>query len=226
MNNWDDLRFLVALSKTGTMTAAAKILGTNTATVSRRIDRLSETLGKPAFVKTGDGWRPSDAVSSLIQLAQHFDGQLQATLNSQAVDNATEPVTINIGSLPVVTAAILFPGLTRHHKMLEGVRLTFSDRMFKEGLGENDLVIQTTRPDQGRIVTRKIGRVAKEAFVVNAHIWRDRPVHEVVAETQANLGRYEAGLHPNRLVVAEGEVDLRRRRQDPTVRDQQFIIDV
>ena len=55
MNNWDDLRFLVALSKTGTMTAAAKSLGTNTATVSRRIERLSETLGMPAFIKTGEG---------------------------------------------------------------------------------------------------------------------------------------------------------------------------
>ena len=54
MNNWDDLRFLVALSKTGTMTAAAKSLGTNTATVSRRIERLSETLGMPAFIKTGE----------------------------------------------------------------------------------------------------------------------------------------------------------------------------
>ena len=86
MNNWDDLRFLVALSKTGTMTAAARSLGTNTATVSRRIERLSDTLGMPAFVKTSDGWRPSEAVSSLISLAQSFDGELQAALNTHGAD--------------------------------------------------------------------------------------------------------------------------------------------
>ena len=73
MDNWDDLRFLVALSKTGTMTAAAKHLGTNTATVSRRIERLSEQLGTPAFVKTSDGWKPSDAVLKLIEVSQAFD---------------------------------------------------------------------------------------------------------------------------------------------------------
>ncbi|MBN9889105.1 LysR family transcriptional regulator [Salipiger abyssi] len=157
MTNWDDLRFLVALSKTGTMTAAAKILGTNTATVSRRIDRLSETLGMPAFIKTGDGWRPSEAVSPLIQLAQNFDGELQATLNSRPVNNTAEPVTISLGSVPIITALVLFPGLKRHHRMLDGIRLDFSDRMFREGLGENDLVIQFIRPAQGRIIARKVG---------------------------------------------------------------------
>ncbi|MBR9841045.1 MAG: LysR family transcriptional regulator [Rhodobacteraceae bacterium] len=160
MNNWDDLRFLVALSKTGTMTAAAKSLGTNTATVSRRIERLSETLGMPAFIKTGEGWRPSEAVASLIQLAQSFDGELQAALNLQAVNSESEPVTISVGSLPIVTSLVLFPGLTRHKPVLEGVQLTFSDRMFKEGLGDHDLVIQYARPGHGRIVARKVGSMS------------------------------------------------------------------
>lgn len=111
MTNWDDLRFLVALSRTGTMTAAARMLGTNTATVSRRIERLSETLGMPAFVKTTEGWQPSEAVSPLIQLAQSFDGELRSALNNRAVGGDSEPVSISLGSLPVITAAVLFPGL-------------------------------------------------------------------------------------------------------------------
>ncbi|APZ54304.1 LysR family transcriptional regulator [Salipiger abyssi] len=160
MTNWDDLRFLVALSKTGTMTAAAKSLGTNTATVSRRIERLSETLGMPAFVKTAEGWRPSEAVTPLIQLAQSFDGELQSALNNRIVDSEAEPVSISLGSLPIITAVVLFPGLTRHHRMLDGIRLDFSDRMFKEGLGENDLVLQFNRPAQGRIVARRVGSLS------------------------------------------------------------------
>jgi len=159
MNNWDDLRFLVALSKTGTMTAAARSLGTNTATVSRRIERLSDTLGMPAFVKTSDGWRPSEAVSSLISLAQSFDGELQAALNTQAANSDSEPVTLNLGSLPALASLVLFPGLTKHADMLAGVRLNFSDRIFREGLGDHDLVLQYTRPEQGRIIARKVGEM-------------------------------------------------------------------
>lgn len=164
MNNWDDLKFLVALSKTGTMTAAARMLGTNTATVSRRIERLSETLGKPAFVKTADGWQPSEAVSSLIQLAQAFDGQLQSTLNSQAAGSASEMMTISLGCPPVVRSKILVPGLIEHHHMLDGVRLNFTDRVLREGLGENDLVIALSKPDQGRVVTRKAGELRFDIY--------------------------------------------------------------
>ncbi|EPX83666.1 LysR family transcriptional regulator [Salipiger mucosus] len=164
MNNWDDLRFLVALSKTGTMTAAARMLGTNTATVSRRIDRLSEELGMPAFVKTSEGWRPSESISSLIQLAQTFDGQLQSTLNSQAADLDRGMVTLSLGCLPIVRSQILVPGLSRRADMLDGLRITFADRIFKEGLGENDLVVHAIRPEQGRIVARKVGVIAMRLY--------------------------------------------------------------
>ncbi|SFE21699.1 LysR family transcriptional regulator [Roseivivax sediminis] len=160
MDNWDDLRFLVALSKAGTMTAAAKHLGTNTATVSRRIERLSEQLGTPAFIKTTDGWRPSDAVVRLIEVAQAFDGTLQSVLNDETARHSNEPVKISIGSIPIVTSQVLIPGLQRHGSMLDGVSITFTDRVFREGLGENDLVVMYGQPDSGRIVTRKAGQLS------------------------------------------------------------------
>ncbi|MHA6344085.1 LysR family transcriptional regulator [Roseivivax sp. CAU 1761] len=159
MDNWDDLRFLVALSKTGTMTAAAKLLGTNTATVSRRIERLSESLGTPAFIKTADGWKPSDSVKRLIDIAQDFDGTLQTVMNERSAATGAESVTLHIGSVPIVTNLVLMPGLKRHADMLEGISLVFADRVFREGLGENDLVIMYGQPESGRIVTRKAGEL-------------------------------------------------------------------
>ncbi|ETW13077.1 LysR family transcriptional regulator [Roseivivax marinus] len=160
MDNWDDLRFLVALSKTGTMTSAAKLLGTNTATVSRRIERLSEQLGTPAFVKTSEGWRPSDAVKRLIDVSESFEGELQSVLNAQSQRNAHETVKINMGSIPIVTSQVLFPGLHNRADMLSGIALSFHDRIFREGLGENDIVIMLGQPDSGRIVTRKAGSLS------------------------------------------------------------------
>ncbi|WP_353472548.1 LysR family transcriptional regulator [Salipiger sp. H15] len=160
MNNWDDLRFLVALSKTGTMTAAAKLLGTNTATVSRRIERLSETLGVPAFVKTSDGWRPSEAVRELINVAQNFDGQLKSTLNNQGAGLEVESVALSLGAAPIISSLVLFPGLGLQADLLRGVQLTMTERQQREGLGENDIVVQFGRPDQGRIVARKAGEIS------------------------------------------------------------------
>lgn len=160
MDNWDDLRFLVALSKTGTMTAAAKHLGTNTATVSRRIERLSEQLGTPAFVKTTEGWKPSAAVERLIEISEAFDGTLQSALNQQIGRLSNAPISIDIGSIPVVTSQVLIPGLNTRRDMLDGINLSLSDRIFREGLGENDLVIMYGQPESGRIVTRKAGQLS------------------------------------------------------------------
>ena len=157
MDNWDDLKFLVALSRVGTMTATAKLLGTNTATVSRRIDRLSEQLGVRAFVKTHDGWKPSEAVRDLIELAQSFDGELQSLLNSHIENAGTDAVSITIGTLPVVSSQVLFPGLKAHADLLENVQLSFSDRINREGLGDCDLVIHLGAPESGRVLTRKAG---------------------------------------------------------------------
>lgn len=83
MESWDDLRFLLAVSKTGSMTGAASILKTSVATVSRRLDKISENLGTPPFIKTSDGWVPSAAVTGLIELAVDFEGNLKRELNSQ-----------------------------------------------------------------------------------------------------------------------------------------------
>lgn len=43
--------------------------------------------------------------------------------------------------------------------MLDGVRLNFTDRIFREGLGDSDLVLQCNRPEQGRIIARKVGHM-------------------------------------------------------------------
>ncbi|MBP0482908.1 LysR family transcriptional regulator [Sagittula salina] len=163
MDNWDDLRFLVALSRTGTMKLAAQMLGTNTATVSRRIERLSETLGEPAFVKTPEGWKPSKAVEALIQVAQTFDGQIRTAMHSRGGGDNT-PVTVRLGCIPFVLRYMLIPGMDRHFKMLDGISIVFNDRLNKDGLGDNDVVVQLDRPAQGRIITRKIGTLPMRLY--------------------------------------------------------------
>ena len=157
MINWDDLRFLVALSKTGTMTAAAKSLGTNTATVSRRIERLSGHLGTTAFIKTPDGWQPSGAIKPIIDLAQDFDGALRSLLNEPSIRRGAEDIRVSIGCIPVINSRVLFPGLKKFSKDLDGLSLVFHDRAQREGLGDNDLVITPGAPDHGRVITRKAG---------------------------------------------------------------------
>ena len=197
MTNWDDLRFLVAVSKAGTMSGAARLLGTNTATVSRRIERLSDTLGTPAFVKAADGWQPSPQVAKLIQLAQNFDGLLQSALNARGTQSAATPVHIKLGCFPIVTREILVPGLERHAKALTGISISFHDRIFGDGLGDHDIVLQLGAPSSGRVITRKVG-----AFTVRVYgygkaapgsdwvgLTEEHDAHPIMRTAQAYFGK-------------------------------------
>lgn len=76
MQKWDDLKFCLALKRYQTMTAAARALGTNTATVSRRIDRLTEEAGESLFLRNNTQWRATDIGRELAQIALRIEDRI------------------------------------------------------------------------------------------------------------------------------------------------------
>ncbi|MGO4832535.1 LysR family transcriptional regulator, partial [Rhizobiaceae sp. 2RAB30] len=49
MNDWDDIRYFLAVARSGSTTAAARRLSVNHSTVSRRIAQLEERVGARLF---------------------------------------------------------------------------------------------------------------------------------------------------------------------------------
>ena len=162
MENWDDLRFLLAVSKTGTMSGAARMLNTNVATVSRRIDRLSEQLGTNPFQKTRNGWETNPMVQGLIEAAQTFEGHLDKEIHQVSAPTGRSPV--RIGAPPIVNSQILFPALIGTEGKMKTIAPEFSDRLVPGGLGDHDIVIQDRLPDTGRLLSRKAGKMNFRVF--------------------------------------------------------------
>ena len=153
--NWDDLRFLVQLRRLGTMSATARAMGTNVATVSRRLERFSAASGQPGFIRSQEGWEPLPHMNRLLDLAEEFENRIACELN--AVDSRTSKIVI--GAPPFVNQAILIPQL---HEFDDGghlFNLVFSNRVLEAGLGECDLVLRGEPPEAGRMITRRIGSV-------------------------------------------------------------------
>ena len=53
MINWDDLRYLLAVARSGSMSGAARALDVNHATVIRRVRSLEKQLGSSLFDRIG-----------------------------------------------------------------------------------------------------------------------------------------------------------------------------
>ncbi len=56
---WDDLKVFLAAVRTGSYTAAGRLLGINRTTVGRRIDALENALGVSLFQYTPNGPVPT-----------------------------------------------------------------------------------------------------------------------------------------------------------------------
>ena len=186
MENWDDLRFVLALRRFASMTRAAKALNANPATVSRRIQRVSERIGAPVFVKDEHGWRPTAEGLRLARIAELLDEDLSKF--DTDLPNRSEEVSgrVRVSGIGFVNQYFLAPRLAAFHQLFPRLELHLlaSDERASLAYGEADLAIRLKRPSDGRLVGRRIARQPVAVF-------EDPSVREASAPGKS-LG--EAGL--------------------------------
>jgi DNA-binding transcriptional LysR family regulator len=73
MIDWDDVRYLLAVARAGSVRAAAQRLRVNHSTVLRRIAQLEERLGAQMFEKLPSGYRLTDAGEEVLEFAGHME---------------------------------------------------------------------------------------------------------------------------------------------------------
>lgn len=69
--DWEDVRFFAALAHHGSLSATARALKVQDATVLRRLTRLEAKLGSPLFIRKGRGLAlTATGVAALAEAAQ------------------------------------------------------------------------------------------------------------------------------------------------------------
>ncbi len=76
--NWDDLRYVLAVADLGSVSAAARSLGVNHATVLRRIAAFEQQAGAPVFDHTARGYVVPADRRAVIEAAREVDRAAQA----------------------------------------------------------------------------------------------------------------------------------------------------
>ena len=165
MDNWDNMRFLLALYRHKTMSAAAIALETNVATVSRRVERTGKMLGTPLFVRDATGWVPTDAALPLLRVAEEFSARLTSEHNNRATPGRTGiEAHLQIVAPAFFHNVILVPNLhsllTQHPRL----ELTMKNRGDAMGLGDADIMLRVGRPETGRVVARRLVTLTFRAY--------------------------------------------------------------
>ncbi|PYG33222.1 LysR family transcriptional regulator [Pelagimonas varians] len=71
--SWDDMRTVLSLVRCGSLAGAAQELGVNYTTVSRRIRRAEQTLGRVLFERLKDGYEPTAAAHFVAKNATEME---------------------------------------------------------------------------------------------------------------------------------------------------------
>lgn len=160
VDNWDDLRFVVALARYGSMSQAARHLKTNTATVSRRIRRINETAGTTLFLKGQNDWELTSEGRKVFEIAARFSDDLTAFTSDQVEAQDLERV-IRVTAVDFLVNEVLAPALPTFLQAHPNIALELSatDQKLSLAFGEADIALRLTRPTEGRLLAKRIANI-------------------------------------------------------------------
>lgn len=186
---WDLYRSFLAVLREGSLSGAARRLGSTQPTVGRHIDALERSLACALFVRNRAGLSPTEQALDLVPHAEAMESAA-AALVRQASGEAEEPRgTVRITSSEVVGCEILPRVLTGFRAVYPGIALELvtSDRVTNLLTREADIAVRMTRPEQGALVAKRIGVVTIGLFAHRDYVRRNG-MPRSVAELREHSG--------------------------------------
>ncbi|MBO6724130.1 MAG: LysR family transcriptional regulator [Rhizobiaceae bacterium] len=156
--NWDDVRVFLAVARAGQILGAARRLGLNHATVSRRVAALEEALGAKLFQRLTTGTELTPAGQRFLPVAERMETDMIAARADLASEGDEIAGPVRIGAPDGFGVAFLAPRLgelTARHRDLT-IQLVPVPRSFSLSRREADIAITVERPAEGRLVAGKL----------------------------------------------------------------------
>jgi len=150
LGDWDDVRFFLAVAKTGSFSAAATQLNTKQTTVGRRIQALERRLGAKLFDRHRHGMEVTPAARGVLVQAESM------------LSNATEGIA----------AHWLVPRLDqlrRSHPDII-VQVIAGDQVLDLATRQADLAIRFFRPTSNQLVAARVGQFNMSIFAAPSYI--------------------------------------------------------
>ncbi|MEQ8601913.1 MAG: LysR family transcriptional regulator [Marivibrio sp.] len=167
MKNWDDLRVALAVARAGALAGAARRLGVDQTTVSRRLKALERDLGAQLFHR-GDGrLTPTRAGETLLVQAEAAESAVAAAGEAVAGRDARPEGAVRVSSVATTVNRLLIPRadrLTTRYPLLR-LELLAGEARGSLSRREADVALRFDRPgDGGAAFCRKIARIGYYAY--------------------------------------------------------------
>lgn len=160
--DWNDLRYVLALARHGSLSATARQLKVNHATVARRIAALEAALGMPLFERRARGYRPTEQARAVLEAAEQIEAPL-LRLGRLAAAGQSDRITGNVritcteGIAGDAIAPLLAAMRQRWPELT--LEIAVEHRSLSLARREADIAIRWARPESGELYASRLGSV-------------------------------------------------------------------
>lgn len=156
--NWDDLKYFLAVARSGQMLGAATRLGVAQATLGRRITALERALDTKLFERSTTGCTLTGDGQRLLEHAMRVEAETLAAARAVQGRESAVSGTVRIGAPDGFGVSFLAPRL---HQLSDAcpqltVQLVPVPRAFSLSQREADIAVMVGRPETGRLRARKL----------------------------------------------------------------------
>lgn len=180
--DWDNLRFFLETARAGTLAAAARRLEVDDTTVSRRIQALEKSLGRPLFVRSAAGFTATEAGRELLPHAEAMETASRAIDADRAAHRPPGELagTVRIGTTEGFGAAVLAPrlaALSAQQPRLV-IDLLAVPRTVNLGRREADIVVALERPARGEVIAVRLCDYTLRLYASRDYLLRHPPIRQ------------------------------------------------
>lgn len=172
MLDWDDLRFFLALSRHGSLSAAAKVLHVSQSTVGRRLATLEATLAVRLLNRTPEGYVPTLAGEEVRKKAERLEAEALALERDVTGRDTRLRGLVRVTCAETMAAHLLAPSFASLHAQHPDIMIELipNPRELSLAMREADISVRMRQPEQHDLIVRRIGSMAFGLYATSEYI--------------------------------------------------------
>ena len=170
--DWDDLRFFLAVARSGSFSVAARTLRVTQSTVGRRLASLETAMGARLLHRTSEGYVPTAAGEAILSHVERVEVETLALVRAvQGYDSRMEG-NVRVAAPDFIASRLLvaaFSALSLRHPKIS-IELIDNRDQQDFSAKECDVSIRPGRFEQPDLIVRSLGRLSFGLYASESYL--------------------------------------------------------
>jgi DNA-binding transcriptional LysR family regulator len=172
--DWNDLRYFLAVARSGSLTQTSGHLRVSQSTVGRRIAELEASIGMTLFQRHQTGYFLTDEGREVLRHAELVEDSIMALERGVAGLDKTPAGTVRLATSENLATDLIIPALPAFQERYPGICLEIITGTVTAELvrREADIALRVVRPTRGNLTVRRVGHMTYSVYGSRDHLER------------------------------------------------------